>query len=112
MTTPPCKTCPWRRDQDAQDIPNFRLELAECLIDTCPDERGMGPDGMAASFGCHQSQPGKEVPCAGWLHQVGLAHPGVRLGLLTGTYTPEQVQPRDDLHPNYQEVLEKLRRTA
>jgi len=38
----PCASCPWRRDADAGDIPNFDLGLAEKLADTCPDHRDVG----------------------------------------------------------------------
>lgn len=37
MKTPgkPCASCPWRRAAGAADIPNFDLDLAEKLADTC-----------------------------------------------------------------------------
>lgn len=112
MTREPCRSCPWRKDQDASDIPAFRLELAEALAATCPDDRGMGPEFGAPQFACHQSRPGEEIVCAGWLAQAGLAHPMVRLGIAQGDVAREAVVPRDDLEPDYQHVIEKLRATA
>ena len=111
----PCESCPWRRDRDARDIPEFSLELAENLAGTCPDERGMGPDFGASWFACHLSREGSEMPCAGWLAVVGHAHPGVRIALREGRLNPEAISPASDgpeLHDNYVEVLEKLRRTV
>ncbi|MCW3587367.1 DUF6283 family protein [Burkholderia cenocepacia] len=108
----PCPSCPWRVDQDASDIPNFDLSLAEALAPTSPDARGMGPDFGAPMFACHQSKMGGEIPCAGWLAQVGHRHPGVRLSIRMGRIKPEAVQPGDDwpkLHSSYPEVLAKLR---
>lgn len=105
----PCKTCPWRVDQDATVIPNFHLALAERLIATTGDEFG------APQFACHQSQAGKEVVCAGWLARYGWDNVGVRIGLITGKYTPDQLQPGDDwpeIHETFEDVIEKLRSTA
>lgn len=107
--------CPWHLDRDAQDIPAFRLELAEKLARTCPDERGRGPDFGAPLFACHQSKVGAEVHCAGWLASVGHAHPGVRLAVISGRLEPTQLEPGSGwpaLHDSYAEVLDKLRRSA
>ncbi|MDQ8034101.1 MAG: DUF6283 family protein [Bordetella sp.] len=111
----PCPSCPWRVDQGAKDIPHFSLPLAEQLARTCPDERGHGPDFGAPLFACHQSRPGAEVHCAGWLASVGHAHPGVRLAITSGRLDPGSLAPEPDwprLHTDYAQVLEKLRRTA
>uniref|UniRef100_UPI00403F8A4E DUF6283 family protein n=1 Tax=Paraburkholderia sp. 22B1P TaxID=3080498 RepID=UPI00403F8A4E len=74
----PRALCPWRRSAVAEEIPNFDLELAEKLADTCPDHRGTGPDYGTGVFACHQSWPGEEFACAGWLAKVGHRHPAVR----------------------------------
>lgn len=112
MTRQPCASCPWRLDQDATAIPGFVLAKAEALAATSPDERGMGPGWGSPMFACHQSRDGQEVVCAGWLAQVGAAHPGVRLALMQGTMTPDQVQPQTGLHTTFQEVIRKLRATT
>lgn len=111
----PCPSCPWRVDQDATAIPSFRLDLAEALADTCPDERGMGPVWGAPMFACHQSRDGAEVVCAGWLASVGREHPVVRLQVLRGDLDPAVLDPGEgwpELEPDYQRVIEKLRETA
>jgi len=111
----PCSSCPWRIDQNAGDIPHFSLALAERLKATCPDERDMGPDFGASMFACHQSSVGHEVHCAGWLASVGHRHPSVRLAVAQGRMDISRLRPAahwPELHANYGEVLEKLRRTA
>jgi hypothetical protein len=98
----------------AEDIPNFDVELAEKLADTCPDHRDMGPDVGASVFACHQSRQGEEFACAGWLATVEHRPPSVRLAVVTGRLDPVALKPGADwpeLHDNYQEVLEKLRGT-
>lgn len=111
----PCPSCPWRLVQDAHDIPNFSLELAERLAATCPDHRGRGPDFGAPMFACPQSKVGAEVHCAGWLASVGHAHPAVRLGIVSGRLDAARLEPGPEwpaLHDNYGEVLEKLRSSS
>jgi len=111
----PCASCPWRVDATARDIPNFDLALAESLVHTCPDEKGMGPDFFAKVFACHQSKPGDEFACAGWLATVGHAHPRVRLTVSMGDVDAAALKPGKDwpkLHKNYQQVLAKLRATC
>jgi hypothetical protein len=110
----PCPSCPWRTDQTALDIPNFDIRLAERLAATCPDAKNMGPSFDASIFACHQSKPGREIACAGWLASVGRAHPVVRLAVGTGKLDVAALGPGEGwpaLHRTYPEVLRKLRRT-
>jgi hypothetical protein len=116
MKTPgkPCASCPWRKDGTATDIPNFSMQLAEDLADTCPNEQNIGPELGAKMFACHQSKPGEEFACAGWLAVVGSAHPEVRLSVFRKELDPAALQPGVDwpeLHESYPEVLRKLRAT-
>ncbi|MEX3952717.1 DUF6283 family protein [Paraburkholderia sp. EG287B] len=111
----PCASCPWRHTAGAEDIPNFDLALAEKLADTCPDDRGMGPDFGASMFACHQSREGEEFACAGWLAKVGHHHPAVRLAVVSGRLDSAALEPGVDwpeLHDSYREVLDKLRATS
>lgn len=110
----PCPSCPWRVDQDASAIPHFSLALAERLAATCPDERGMGPDFGDPQFACHQSRPGAEFVCAGWLAVVGHRHPAVRMSVLAGTVPAEALEIGDGwpaLHESFADVIGKLRAT-
>jgi hypothetical protein len=111
----PCRSCPWRVDQDARSIPGFVLSLAEGLAVTCASERGgesVGHD--EPQFACHQSRDGDEIVCAGWLAVEGSEHVGARLAVAFGKHPPDALRPGDDwpeLHDSYAEVIEKLRRT-
>lgn len=49
--------------------------MTEGLSRTYPDANNQGPAWDAAWFACHQSAPGDEVACRGWLAQMGHAHP-------------------------------------
>lgn len=111
----PCRSCPWRVDQDARDIPNFELERAERLIHCSPDKAGMGPSYLDPMFACHQSREGEEFACAGWLATVGHAHPRIRHLVSKGQIPEHALEPGVDwpeLHSAYHEVLDKLRETS
>lgn len=107
----PCRSCPWRVDQDASDIPGFSLEKAEGLAETCP-QNGYGPEFGTPMFACHQSRESEEIVCAGWLATCGHAHPNARLLVSVGTIDREALQPGEDwpeLHEDFEAVIEKLR---
>lgn len=111
----PCRSCPWRVDQDATAIPNFSLAKAEALAETCPDDAGYGPDFGAPQFACHQSRDGAEIVCAGWLATNGGRHPAVRMQVFAGKVPPAALEPGEDwplLHERFDEVIAKLRATA
>lgn len=108
----PCKSCPWRVDQTAQDIPNFSLELAENLRGSCTGELG------ASVFSCHLSREGDEFPCAGWMAIYGYDSITVRMLHAQGVmeYDAEAVMPPPpdwpELHADFDEVIQKLRDTV
>lgn len=107
----PCPSCPWRVDQDSRGIPGFCMEKAEALART--SRRGeFGPELGDPQFACHQSRPGEEIVCAGWLAVEGHAHPGARLNVALGHVPEEALAPGEDwpdLEPDFQHVIEKLR---
>jgi len=76
-----CKKCPWRKDVDPFDIPNGycptkHANLASTIADP-GSTRGLG--GGVQAMACHESPPGREVSCVGWLaNQLG---PGNNLAL-------------------------------
>ncbi len=93
-------------------IPGFRLELAEHLAGTCPDQDDSGPNFGAPVFACHHSKPGDEILCRGWLAAVGNAHPSVRLLVLRGKLDGEALHPDPSwppLHASFHELIAKLR---
>lgn len=105
----PCKTCPWRVDQGAEDIPNFSLEMAEALERTTHGEFG------APQMACHQSREGEEFVCAGWLAVHGYDSIAVRLQVISGKLPAEALRPGPDwpeLHDSFAEMIEKLRWTS
>lgn len=105
----PCKTCPWRVDQDASVIPGFSLELAERLERTTHGEFG------SPMFACHQSREDEEIVCAGWLARYGYDSISVRLMLMSGRLSPEALEPGPgwpETHETFAEVIEKLRATS
>jgi hypothetical protein len=101
----PCRTCPWRVGQHADEIPNFDLELAEGLVGTTSDQLG------APIFACHQSREGREVICTGWLWRYGADSIAVRLQMLRGELSPCDLvpDPSIELHETFDEVIVKLR---
>jgi len=81
-----CKSCPWRVDcQPMEDIPNYIPDLHHKLDRTI--KSGLETLGCKVMhvMACHYSKPGKEFPCAGWLHnQIGPGNNiGVRLRVMT-----------------------------
>lgn len=104
----PCKTCPWRIEQHADEIPNFKLELAESLANTTVTAI------ESPIFACHQSKfDGQEVICVGWLWRYGWDNIQIRLRLMNGKTQPEELEIQDGfdeiLHPSFEEMIEKLR---
>lgn len=103
-----CKTCPWRTSCDPEkDIPNgYSVELHK-------DLRGTIKEGMESLFGprrvmaCHYSEPGLEIPCAGWMHnQIGPGNNlGLRLAVSLGTMPVPEVD--GDQHPTFEDTLPK-----
>lgn len=102
----PCPTCPWRVGQHADEIPNFRLDMAEELATTTSDQFG------APIFACHQSKRHQQVVCVGWLWRYGWDSIAVRLRLLNGQMTPDELEPDPaiELHETFEQVIAKLRR--
>jgi len=105
----PCATCPWRVGQHADEIPRFRLDLAEKLDRTCGD--GLDDDAIRPIFACHQSRADQEVVCVGWLWRYGWDSIAIRLRLLNGIMSPDELEPDPaiELHETFDEVIQKLR---
>lgn len=106
----PCKSCPWRLDQCAQDIPRYNQEKAEKLLETVGPE-----DGFRSIMACHMSTDEKMRACNGYLAVHGYGNLNVRLLLLKKEINnPAEVQEACkeagiELHQDYPAVLEKLR---
>lgn len=92
-------------DQHADTIPNFRLGMAEALVDSTSDQIG------APIFACHQSKLGQQVVCVGWLWRYGQDSIGIRLRIMDGKMKPEELDPDPEieLHETFDEMISKLR---
>lgn len=74
-----CKKCPWKKDVNPFEIGGeYSAEKHRGLIRTIAEpgstdfvENGSELHMMA----CHETRPGREEPCAGWLHhQLGVGN--------------------------------------
>lgn len=80
-----CAKCPWKKGTYPYDIPNgYSRKKHAALRDTIADPGSM--QGTGKMMACHETPPGKELVCVGWLaNQLG---PGnnlkLRLQVITG----------------------------
>ena len=98
MIRPPCKSCPWIVDNTADEIPNFKLGLAERLA-ACQSGEIHAP-----VFACHLSKIDEEFPCAGWLAVHGRESIAVRLSVSVGRLDVRALDPQPgwpELHASY-----------
>lgn len=81
-----CKKCPWRKDVDANDIPNGYCETKHAGLTSTIAEPGVfRPGTVVRSMACHETKPGKELHCVGWLvNQLGPGN-NIPLRLLVST---------------------------
>lgn len=112
MTRVQCEKCPWRKSTDPQDIPNGYSEaLHRDLKSTIAEPGRLGS--LGPMMACHESPPGQERPCVGWLaNQLG---PGnnlpLRLAVMAGKVNGnvETVGPQ---HATFKDTLPTRRRRA
>lgn len=106
-----CKACPWRKDVDPErDIPGgYSAEKHKALASTIamPGRMEFGPMRQMA---CHESTPGAEFVCVGWLsNQLG---PGNNLALRLKASMG--LLPRYELvgeqHERFEDTLPRKRR--
>lgn len=99
----PCDNCPWRRDAPTEywDSDHFRD-----IWNNCQD------DGMSVML-CHKATalPKAErgnLPCQGWARVMGYEAIGVRIAVIQGVLTDDEVNDRDavDLYDSFEEMLE------
>jgi hypothetical protein len=82
-----CAKCPWRVDVDPHDIPNGYCEIKHAALrGTIADPGSVRLGGGLRMMACHESKPGKEIACAGWLaNQLGPGNNiGLRMAVITG----------------------------
>lgn len=65
-----CDKCPWRKDADPYDIPNYSAPQHAALASTIAEHGSLSSSGRVMS--CHEHSSGDGVYCVGWLaHQLG-----------------------------------------
>jgi hypothetical protein len=66
-----CDKCPWKVSTDPNEIPDgYSRDLHEALASTIAEPGSLTDTGH--SFACHESPPGEEAHCVGWLmNQIG-----------------------------------------
>lgn len=66
-----CEKCPWKVSTNPHEIPDgYTRELHEGLASTIAEPGSL--EGTGRAFACHESAPGEEVHCVGWLmNQIG-----------------------------------------
>lgn len=99
----PCSDCPWRKDATPGywDPQHF-----EDIWQSCQD------DGLSTML-CHKAaaRPPEErasLPCQGWARVMGFDAIGVRLAVMRGNLTCEEVEDRDTapLYSSFGDMLE------
>lgn len=87
-----CKACPWKVSTvPDRDIPGGYDTLKHCKLKSTIAKEGVFDTGpILRIMACHESSPGAEQPCVGWLiHQLG---PGNNIAL--------RIQARDSRYDN------------
>ncbi len=108
-----CKKCPWLKSVDPHDIPNGYCELKHAALKNTiarPGDLSGIRSGSMRVMACHESLPGKERECVGWVaNQLG---PGNNIGLrfraLDGRYS--DLQLIGEQHETFEDTLPKRRR--
>lgn len=81
-----CAKCPWRVDVDPHDIPNGYCEIKHAALRGTIADPGSVRLGDLRIMACHETKPGKEIACVGWLaNQLGPGNNiGLRMAVITG----------------------------
>lgn len=104
-----CEKCPWKVSTDPHDIPNgYGEELHRGLACTIAQPGGLNGlmGGQLRVFACHESPPGDEAHCVGWLmNQLG---PGNNIALrlqMSGCENIGHVQLDGPQHECFEDTL-------
>lgn len=104
-----CAKCPWKKSTNPHDIPNGYCETKHAnLSNTIAQGVELR---MLPMMACHETKPGKELPCVGYLaHQLGPGNNiGLRLRVVTGQIDAniETVGPQ---HERFEDTLPRKRK--
>lgn len=100
-----CPKCPWRKDTDPFDIPNYDPDLhREQLVKTIADPGSLRDTGRAMS--CHEHDSAEGVHCVGWLvNQLG---PGNNIPLrmaMRSCTNARAIKVSGDQHERFEDTL-------
>lgn len=74
-----CKLCPWKKGAKPKKIPGEYCELKHRALTSTIAKPGEISFRLPPMMACHETHPGRELPCVGWLvHQLG---PGNNIAL-------------------------------
>lgn len=107
-----CKACPWRKDVvPDRDIPGgYEARKHKALRETIArpgNLRGMF-GGEMKLMACHESNPGAEIVCVGWLGPG--SNIALRMRAIQGDF-PE-FELRGEQHETFEDTLPKQRRKS
>lgn len=99
-----CAKCPWKVKTDPHEIPNgYSVRLHRGLKKTIAEPGAICGTGRAMA--CHESKPGEESHCIGWLvNQLGPGNNiGLRLQMLN--YDLKGVEVFGEQHERFEDTL-------
>lgn len=111
MITKQCKACPWKTSTDPEkDIPGGYCATKHANLSSTIAEPG-AMAGTIRMMACHESPPGSEQPCVGWvIHQLG---PGNNLALrikaMDGRF--KDLRTVGAQHDRFEDTLPRQKRT-
>lgn len=98
-----CSACPWKKDTvPAADIPGDYCETKHANLARCDGEFG------SPIMACHESKPGTEFTCVGWLAWAvndGNSIP-MRLAAAKGKFDPRKLKLVGEQHETLQAMLD------
>lgn len=106
-----CKACPWKTSTvPDRDIPGGYSEEHHRGLARTIAEPGRISFGTQHRMACHESAPGEDLECVGWvLHQLGPGNNiGLRLLATDGRYSGFRAV--GEQHARFEDTLPKRRR--
>jgi uncharacterized protein DUF6283 len=105
-----CQKCPWKKGVDPNDIPNGYCSARHENLDKTIAEPGVLPvrGTPLRLMACHETMPGKELACVGWLeHQLGPGNNlGLRMAVITGR-VDGNIRTVGPQHERFEDTLPK-----
>lgn len=106
-----CEKCPWKMSTNPLDIPGQYCEKKHAALDRTIAPPSTLTSGPLHVMACHETRPGKELVCVGWLiNQLGTGNNlGLRLAVMEGRIDAN-VRTVGPQHERFEDTLPKLRR--